>query len=118
MTITDPYCPERGDIIWIDFDPAAGREQTKRRPALVLSQRIYNQASQLCVVCPITSKAKGYPFEAALPTSLKIGKGQGGVVLVDQIRSMSWAARRAESITRCTISLMNDVRAKLQTLLL
>ena len=55
--------PDTGEIIWMDFDPQAGREQRKRRPALVLTDSKYNRASGLCVVCPITSARKGYPFE-------------------------------------------------------
>ena len=73
------YVPDAGDIIWIDFDPQAGREQSKRRPALVLTDSKYNRASGLCVVCPLTSVRKGYPFEIPVV----IDKIEGAV-LADQ----------------------------------
>jgi len=50
-----PYVPDVGDIVWLSFDPQAGREQGRRRPALVLTDLAYNRASGLAVVCPLTS---------------------------------------------------------------
>src|SRR5688572_32701405 len=67
-----PYCPEDGDVVWIDFDPQLGREQAGRRPAIVLSSRTYNSRAELCVVCAITNHAKGYPFEVSLPSGLTV----------------------------------------------
>ncbi|MFX9532949.1 type II toxin-antitoxin system PemK/MazF family toxin, partial [Acinetobacter baumannii] len=69
--------PDRGDLVWIDFTPQAGHEQAGRRPGLVLSPRAYHNRTPFVVVCPITSKVKGYPFEVALPPGLPVG----GVVL-------------------------------------
>ena len=77
------YVPEAGDIIWLDFDPQAGREQGRRRPALALTDQAYNLASGLVVVCPLTSKRKPYPF--ALPVVLD--KVEGAVLVVD---STTW----------------------------
>ena len=85
------YVPDAGDIVFLDFDPQVGREQAKRRPALVLTDVRYNRASGLAVVCPLTSKRKPYPF--ALPVT--VGKIEGAV-LVDQLKSLDWASRRAE----------------------
>lgn len=90
------YVPARGDLVWIEFDPQAGREQAGRRPGLVLSEKIYNKASGLALVCPITTRQKGYPFELALPAGAKIG----GVVLTDHVRSLDWQARRMKLIGR------------------
>jgi mRNA interferase MazF len=104
-----PYCPHADDIVWIDFMPRAGREIDKRRPALVLSPFDYNRKAELCVVCAVTSSRKGYPFEANLD--------DGGVVLVDQIRSMSWKIRRAAFIRKAPDVIAVDVRAKLKALL-
>lgn len=64
------YIPERGDAVWITLDPQAGHEQAGRRPALVLSPASYNDRVGLALLCPITSKVKGYPFEVALPAGL------------------------------------------------
>ena len=85
------YTPDRGDIIWLNFYPQAGREQKGRRPALVLSPKSYNQRTGLVLCCPITSRARGHPFEVRLPASSPVH----GVVLSDQIRNLDWRARNA-----------------------
>ena len=54
------YVPERGDFVWIDLNPRSGHEQSGLRPALVLSPRLYNRRTGLCVICPATRQAKGY----------------------------------------------------------
>ncbi len=97
--------PERGDIVWLDFDPQAGREQAGRRPALVLSSVEYNRKVGLMLCCPITSKVKGYPFEVPLPEGLAIS----GVVLSDQIRSLDWRTRNAKQVARVTESILEAV---------
>jgi mRNA interferase MazF len=107
------YIPERGDAIWLDFDPPTGREQAGRRPALVLSPATYNRKSSLALVCPIMSHAKGYPFESTVPEGLPIR----GVVLSDQIRRLDWQERRAKRIARVPEILLQDVTAKLAALL-
>jgi mRNA interferase MazF len=107
------YVPERGDIIWLEFDPQTGHEQSGRRPGLIVSPKAYNQRVGLALVCPITSRAKGYPFEVAIPQGLPCA----GVVLVDQIKSLDWRARKANFITRLSINEMNEVIGKLRTLI-
>jgi len=81
--------PDRGDVVWLDFSPQLGREQAGIRPALILSPKSYNRKVGLMLVCPITSKIKGYPFEVRIK-SAKID----GVVLADQIKSIDWHARK------------------------
>jgi mRNA interferase MazF len=110
--VVTAYVPEAGDIIWIEFDPQAGTEHTKRRPALVLTDSKYNRASALCVVCPITSRRKGYPFE--VPTVID---GVEGAVLTDQIKSFDWAARHAELHSKSRIELFKKVRTYVAVLL-
>jgi mRNA interferase MazF len=88
------YTPERGDVVWLAFDPQAGHEQAGVRPAVVLSPKAYNQRSSLIVVVPVTRQIKGYPFEVLLPADLPIG----GAVLSDQIKSVDWRARDARFI--------------------
>lgn len=87
----EPYCPDRYDVIWIGFDPQMGREQAERRPAFVLSPGKYNAITRLCILCPITTRAKGYPFEVAVAA----GGKTAGVVLSDQIESLDWSARNS-----------------------
>ena len=86
------FIPERGDIVWITMAPAAGHEQSGRRPALVLSPADYNGKVGLAILCPVTSKVKGYPFEVRIPEGLPVE----GVVLSDQAKSLDWRARGAE----------------------
>ena len=107
-----PYVPQAGDIVWLDFDPQAGREQAKRRPALVVTERSYNRASGLAIVCPLTSRRKPYPF--ALPVS--VDKVEGAV-LVDHIKSMDWAVRKASFHSKAAPSLLAQVREYLAVLL-
>jgi mRNA interferase MazF len=68
------YVPERGDIVWLNFNPQAGHEQSGRRPALVVSPIAYNNKVGLAIFCPITNQEKGYPFEVKLPRSHLINK--------------------------------------------
>ena len=102
---------ERGDVVWISFNPVAGHEQSGRRPALVISPRIYNALSGLVLCCPITSKKKGYPFEVDIKDS-KID----GVVISDQLRSIDWQARKVKLHSRASADIVNDVLAKINVL--
>ena len=107
------YVPEAGDFVWLTFDPHAAREQAPRRPALVLSPRLYNAKSLLALVCPITNQSKGYPFEVAVPA----GHGAAGVILADHVKSVDWKARRAEKLGQCPTEVIDEVRARLAPLL-
>ena len=106
------YVPEAGDIVFLDFDPQVGHEQAKRRPALVLTDQRYNRASGLAVVCPLTSKRKPYPF--ALP--VKVDKVEGAL-LVDQLKSLDWAARHAQFHSKAEATLLPKVRKYIAVLL-
>ena len=107
------YVPDRGDLVWLHFDPQAGHEQAGRRPALVLSPRSYNGRVGLAILCPVTSQAKGYPFEVGLPS----GAGIEGVILSDQVKNLDWRARRAELIEALPAQVTVEVLQKLGTLL-
>ena len=107
------YVPERGDAIWLEFNPQAGHEQAGRRPALVLSPKSYNKKVGLLICCPITNRVKGYPFEVKLPDELNVS----GVVLSDQVKSLDWKVRQADFIAKLPDDVVKDVLAKLNTLL-
>lgn len=107
------YVPERGDIIWLDFDPHAGREQAKRRPAVVLSPSAYNGRTSLALCCPVTSHVKGYPFEVPLPDGLEVR----GVVLADQVRSLDWRARHADHLGTLPAAAVAQLLARTRVLL-
>ena len=106
------FVPDTADLVWLTFDPQAGREQAGRRPALVLSPMAYNRKAGLALVCPVTSQIKGYPFEVPVPS----GYGVTGVVLADHVKSVDWRARRTSRIGRAT-ELADEVLARLAPLL-
>jgi len=85
------YVPEAGDIVWLQFEPQAGREQAGHRPAVVLSPASYNGRAGMIVCCPTTTRIKGYPFEVTLAGT------PPSVVLVDQVKSQDWRAAKAGS---------------------
>jgi mRNA interferase MazF len=107
------YVPERGDAVWINFNPQAGHEQSGRRPAIVLSPQSYNNKVGLCLLCPITNQVKGYPFEVLIPADLSVT----GVVLSDQAKSLDWRVRNAGFITNLPEAVTDEVLKKLKTLL-
>ncbi|MHB8432444.1 MAG: endoribonuclease MazF [Candidatus Tyrphobacter sp.] len=111
--MSQDYVPDAGHVIWIDFDPQAGREQRGHRPALVLSPASYNAKTSLLLACPITASAKGYPFEVALRST----PSAKGVVLSDHVKSLDWRARRARFKATATSQTTQAVREKLATLL-
>ncbi len=107
------YCPRQGDVVWISFDPQTGHEQAGHRPALVLSPERYNRKVGLALFCPITAQAKGYPFEVAVPSGLEVS----GVILSDQIKSLDWKARKTRFGCTLPVGTLQEVVAKLGTLL-
>ncbi|HLD19608.1 MAG TPA: type II toxin-antitoxin system PemK/MazF family toxin [Candidatus Nanoarchaeia archaeon] len=101
----------RGDVVWLDFTPTKGHEQSGRRPAVVLSPKEYNEKSGLFLVCPVTSKIKGYPFE------VQIGGKITGAILVDQLRSVDWKERNAKYIETLPVATMAKVKRLLDLIL-
>ena len=108
-----PDVPERGDLVWLTFNPQAGHEQAGRRPAVVLSPAAYNGKVGLALLCPITSRIKGYPFEVTLPD----GSPVHGAVLADQVNSLDWRARRAERMGTIPRRLVSEILEKVGLLL-
>ncbi len=111
--VTRAYVPDAGDLVWLTFDPHAGHEQRGRRPALILSPRVYNAKARLAIACPIASQVKGYPFEVPLPTGGKIS----GVVLADHVKNLDWQARQVVFETNAPADVVTDVRERLRVLL-
>jgi mRNA interferase MazF len=102
--------PDAGDIVWLQFDPQAGHEQAGHR--LVLTPAAYNGPRGMMICCPMTSRIKGYPFEVV------IAEDPPSVVLVDQVKSLDWRARRATHKGRVTAATLTEVQAKLRALLM
>ncbi|MBI2864219.1 MAG: endoribonuclease MazF [Chloroflexi bacterium] len=113
MVSSRSYVPRCGDVVWITLNPQAGHEQAGRRPAMVLSPRSYNGKVGLAIFCPITSQAKGYPFEVLLPAGLPVS----GAILSDQVKSLDWRARQADLMCTLPADTITEVLQKLATLL-
>lgn len=111
--VAKKYIPDCGDLIWLEFDPQAGHEQSGRRPALVISPSKYNQTVSLALVCPITSKSKNYPFEVNLSDDCKIK----GVILADHIKSVDWYCRKAKFIAKASSQIIAETIAKIETII-
>ena len=110
--MVDSYIPERGDIVLLNFDPQLGKEQSGRRPALVLSPHRYNSKVGLAIVCPITSQIKGYPFEVILSSHLNTH----GAILIDHIKNVDWAARRVKFLEKINRGTLEEVQTKIRLL--
>jgi mRNA interferase MazF len=108
------YEPEAGDLIWTDFDPRTGREQSGRRPALVLSPKAFWRASGFAIVCPITSRVRPFGSSVVLPPDAPIS----GEVLTSQVRSIDTQARPiAFTGSVASASVLTEARAKLAVLI-
>jgi mRNA interferase MazF len=105
------YLPDAGDIVWLSFDPQAGREQAGHRPALVLSPAAYNAKTSLMLCCPMTTQIKSYPFEVVIAGT------PASAVLADQVKSLDWRKRRARRKGRVSDAELEDVRAKVRALI-
>ena len=87
---------EQGDIVYLDFDPQAGHEQRGRRPALVVSNNLFNRINSLTMVCPITHTDRGNPFHLRLDERTKMD----GVILCDQARMLDLNSRHASFVEK------------------
>lgn len=107
------YIPERGDLVWLQFNPQSGHEQAGKRPALVISPASYNGKVGLSLMCPVTSKIKGYPFEVIIPQDLPIE----GAILSDQVKSLDWQSRQATFICKVANETLIEVISKVELLI-
>lgn len=109
-----PWILDRGDVLWLNFHSQRGHEQAGRRPALVLSPKSYNARTGLAIVCPVTSKVKGNPFEVRVPQGLPVS----GVILADHVKSLDWQERTPAFICRVSKSVTTAVVQTISYLLL
>ncbi|MBO9483549.1 type II toxin-antitoxin system PemK/MazF family toxin [Salinisphaera sp. G21_0] len=105
------YIPERGDVIWVDFDPTRGLEIQKTRPALVLSPKAFNQRTKLVLVAPVTSTARGHAFEVSIA-----GNQVSGVVVCQQVRTVDYKARHIKKVERASKSVIDEALAKVRAI--
>lgn len=99
------YVPRQGDLVSLTFDPQSGHEQKGRRPALVLSKELYNRSTGLAIVCPVTNTDRGFPFHVPIAKGSKLT----GFVMVEQVKSVDFHARRARRIEHGNEALLAEV---------
>lgn len=96
------YIPRKGDFIAVTFDPRSGHEQRGHRPALVVSNDLFNKHSGLCIVCPVTSTRRDYPFHVGIPESEEVA----GFVMVEQVKSIDFRSRKARCIGKAPVEVL------------
>jgi mRNA interferase MazF len=106
------YIPSKGDFIVLSFDPQSGHEQKGRRPAVVISNRLFNQHAGLVLVCPITNTARDFPFHIAVPKNSSLT----GFIMVEQIKSVDYRSRKAKFIEKAAEETLNEVLAILDAI--
>ena len=99
------YVPLKGDLITLTFDPQSGHEQRGRRPALVVSNDLFNKHTGLCIACPITNTRRDYPFHVSIPE----GQDVTGFVMVEQVKSIDFRSRKARRIGKAPAQVLEEV---------
>ena len=99
------YVPQKGDFVVVTFDPQSGHEQKGRRPALVVSNDLFNRHSGLAIVCPLTNTDRQFPFHVAVVNDPEVT----GFVMVEQVKSIDFRARDAERIGKATEGVLEEV---------
>jgi mRNA interferase MazF len=99
------YVPRKGDVVTVSFDPQAGHEQKGRRPALVVSNDLFNKHTGLAIVCPITNTDRCFPFHLPVPDTCSIT----GFVMVEQVKSIDFITRRIKYVERAPTAFVDDV---------
>jgi mRNA interferase MazF len=107
------YVPQRGDFIWLNFDPQSGHEQMGKRPALVLSHGDFNQQLGFIFVCPISKTKRKNPFYVEISADQTVS----GVIMSDQLRSLDYRSRGAELIATCPQELLIEVLGRIHPIL-
>lgn len=98
------YVPRKGDLIALTFDPQSGHEQRGRRPALVVSNDLFNKHTGLCIACPITNTHRDYPFHVSIPE----GQDVTGFVMVEQVKSIDFRSRKARRIGKAPAQVLEE----------
>jgi mRNA interferase MazF len=99
------YVPEKGDFIAVTFDPPSGHEQRGRRPALVVSNNLFNRHTGLAIVCPLTNTDRIFPFHVAVVDDPRVT----GFVMVEQVKSIDFRARQAKRMGRASDTVLEEV---------
>jgi mRNA interferase MazF len=108
-----PYIPKKGDLVVLTFDPQAGHKQKGRRPALVISNTVFNAKTGLAFICPVTNTRRGIPIHVPIPESCVLT----GVVMVDQAKSIDFVARKVKFVEKAPAEVLNETLAILDSII-
>jgi len=100
--MVDQYIPKQGDIVVLTFDPQAGHEQQGRRPALIVSNEVFNKNVSLAIACPITNTDRNFPFHLKVDSS-----DLTGYVMCEQVKSIDYRARKVKFIEKASDHLLS-----------
>jgi mRNA interferase MazF len=95
---------KQGDIIKLDFDPQAGHEQAGYRPAVVISNDVFNQKTNLTIVCPITNTNNKFPLHIQLDNRTKTT----GVILCEHIKALDLETRKYKIVEKLPSDLLQE----------
>lgn len=99
------YIPEKGDFVIVTFDPQSGHEQRGRRPAVVVSNKLFNKATGLAIVCPITNTNLNIPFHVEIPKESSLT----GYIMVEQVKSIDYKSRQIQRVERAPNYILSEV---------
>jgi len=99
------YTPKKGDFVTLTFDPQSGREQKGRRPALIISNDLFNKATGLAIACPITNTDRKVPFHVKVPEESLFT----GYIMVDQVKSIDYRSRKIKFVEKSPVEILNEV---------
>jgi len=99
------YIPKKGDLVTLTFDPQSGREQKGRRPALIISNNLFNKATGLAIACPITNTDRKVPFHVKVPEKSLFT----GYIMVDQVKSIDYRSRKIKFVEKSPVEILNEV---------
>ncbi len=99
------YVPDKGDVVWLDFDSSSGKEMMKRRPAFVISRKAFNEHTGMAIVAPITSTVRNVRLEVLLSNALETE----GAILVHQLKSLAFGQRQIKFIEKAPQDVTDQV---------
>ncbi|MDQ7060078.1 MAG: type II toxin-antitoxin system PemK/MazF family toxin [Sulfurimonas sp.] len=106
------YIPVQGDIVYLDFNPQSGHEQKGKRPALIISNEVFNEHLGLAFACPITNTDRGYPFHIKLENTKTTG-----YVMCEQMKSLDYNARKISFVEKAESEVIQTALALLKSIL-
>jgi len=98
------YIPEQGDIVALNFDPQSGHEQKGRRPAIIVSNKVFNKHLGLAFACPITNTKRDFPFHVKVES-----ENITGYIMAEQMKSIDYKSRKIKFIEKADEKTINHV---------